>query len=95
MKTFTERLFYSHLFKSVLLIEKVLVVIEINRECPNALAYQGQLKDNKKSLINCYEGMIKSFDTIKDINVHCTMVYDHSEKKPQKVWRKGGPFQQS
>ena len=45
------------------------------REYPNASAYQRQLKDNKKSLINCCEGMIKSFDAIKDINVHFTMVY--------------------
>ena len=76
MKAFAETLFYSHLFKILLLSRKFLLfILENKRECPNASAYQKQLKDNKKSLINFYEGMIKSFDTIKNINVHFTMVY--------------------
>ena len=53
----------------------LLFILESKRECPNASAYQRQLKNNKKSLINCYERMIKLFDTIKDINVRFAMVY--------------------
>ena len=76
MKAFAETLFYSQFFQNLLLSRKFLLfILESKRECPNASAYQRQLKDNKKSLINCYKGMIKSFDTIKNINVHFTMVY--------------------
>ena len=71
-----KRCFTVTFFKILLLSRKFLLfILENKRECPNASAYQKQLKNNKKSLINFYEGMIKSFDTIKNINVHFTMVY--------------------
>ena len=76
MKAFVEMLFYSRFFQNLLLSRKFqLFILKSKCECPNASAYQRQLKDNTKSLINCYERMIKSFDTIKIINMHFAMVY--------------------
>ena len=71
-----KRCFTAIFFKVLLISRKFLLFLpESKRECSNASAYRRQLKDNKKSLINCYEGIIKSFDAIKDINVHFTIVY--------------------
>ena len=68
MKAFAETLFYSQFSQNLLLSRKFLLFLsEGKRECPNASAYERQLKENK--------GMIKSFDMIKNINVHFTMVY--------------------